>query len=97
MGISGKDAIAIGSLFCLFEEKVIKVEGKVTAMTPESVIKESYQCPFQGLSPGFCQAFTIVAEGMAKAINPEFKVTVTKMMSQGDPICEWIIEKTGKE
>jgi hypothetical protein len=97
MGIPGKDAITIGSLFCLFEGSVVKVEGKVTAMTPERVVKESYRCPLQGLSTGFCRAFTMVAEGMAKSINPEFKVTVTKMMTQGDPICEWIIEKNGRQ
>lgn len=93
MGITGNDAIAIASLFCLYEQEVLKVEGKVTEATPDRVVKESYKCPFQSLSPGFCEVFTCVAEGMSKAINPAYKVTTTKTMTAGDSHCEWIIEK----
>ncbi len=93
MGITGNDAIAIASLFCLSEQEILKVDGKVTEAGPERVVKESYQCPFQSLSPGFCQAFTCVAEGTVKAINPDYKITTTKMMTAGDSHCEWIIEK----
>lgn len=93
MGITVNDATTIASLFCLYEQEVLKVEGKVTEASPDRVVKESYQCPFQSLSPSFCQAFTLVAEGMGKAINPEYKVTTTKMMTAGDSHCEWIIEK----
>jgi hypothetical protein len=93
MGIEGKDALTIASIFCLYEGQILKVEGKVTEASPERVVKQSTQCPFQGLSSGFCLAFTIMAEGMAAAINPEYKLTVTQMMTDGDPICEWIVEK----
>ena len=93
MGITGNDAIAIASLFCLSEQEILKVDGKVTEASPDRVVKESYQCPFQSLSPGFCQAFTCMAESTAKAINPDYKVTTTKMMTAGDPHCEWIVEK----
>ena len=94
MGIEGNDAVAIASLFCLYEEQVLKIEGRVTEVGPNRVVKESTKCPFQGLSSGFCWAFTGVAEGMAKAVNPDFKVTVTKLMTEGDAICEWVVEKT---
>ena len=93
MGIKGNDAIAIASLFCLYEEQVLKVEGKITEQGPDRVVKESFKCPFQGLSLGFCQAFTCISEGMAKAINPDYKVILTKAMTKGDPVCEWIVEK----
>ena len=93
MGITGDDAMTIASVFFLSEQEVMKVDGKVTEASPDRVVKESYQCPFQGLSPGFCQAFTLAAEGTAKAINPDYKVTTTKMMTAGDPICEWVIER----
>jgi len=49
--------------------------------------------PFQNLPPGFCRAFTIMAEGMAKAINPDYKLTVTQMMTKGYPVCEWVVER----
>ncbi len=93
MGITGNDAVAIASLFCLSEQEILKVDGKVTEASPDRVVKESYQCPFQSLSSGFCQAFTCVAEATAKAINPDYKVTTTKMMTAGDSHCEWIVEK----
>ena len=93
MGIKGNDAIAIASLFCLYEEQVLKVEGKIVEQSSDRVVKESSKCPFQGLSSGFCEAFTCISQGMAKAINPDFTVTLTKAMTKGDPICEWIVEK----
>jgi len=93
MGIEGNDAVTIASLFCLYEEQVLKVEGKVTELGPDRVVKQSTACPFQNLSSGFCWAFTGIAEGMAKAINPDYKVTVNKMMTEGDSFCEWVVEK----
>ena len=93
MGIEGNDAVTIASLFCLYEEQILKVEGKVTELSPDRVVKQSTACPFQGLTSGFCWAFTAIAEGMAKAINPEYKVTVTKLMTEGDSLCEWVVEK----
>ena len=29
----------------------------------------------------------------ARAINLEYEVSVTKMMTEGDSLCEWIVEK----
>ena len=93
-GIEGNDARAIASLFCLYEEKVLKVEGEVTESSPERVVKQSTKCPFQGMSSGFCWAFTSIAEGMARAkSDPEYKVSVTRMMTEGDSLCEWVVEK----
>jgi len=93
MGIEGNDAMTIASIFCLYEEQVLKVDGKVTEVSPDRVVKQSMKCPFQNLTSGFCWAFTIMAEGMAEAINPDYKLTVTQMMTQGDPMCEWVVEK----
>ena len=93
MGITGKDAISIGSLFCLYEEQICKVEGRVVEASPDRVVKESTKCPFQNLPPTFCHAFTIMAIGMAEAINPDYKLTTPMMMTTGDPICRWVIEK----
>ena len=93
MGIEGNDALAIASIFLLYENEVLKVEGKITEASPERVVKQSTKCPFANCTSGFCWAFTIMAEGMAKAINPDYKVTVTSVMTEGAPICEWIVEK----
>lgn len=93
MGITGKDAASIASLFCLYEGQVCNIEGEVTEASPNRVVKESTKCPFQSLSPDFCRAFTIMAIGMTEAINPEYKLTTPFMMTAGDPICQWIVEK----
>jgi predicted ArsR family transcriptional regulator len=93
MGIEGNDAMAIASIFCLYEGQILKVEGEVTEASPDRVVKRSTNCPFQNLSSGFCWAFTIMAEGMAKAINPDYELKVTQMMTEGDPVCEWVVEK----
>lgn len=93
MGIQGNDAMSIASIFCLYEGQILSVEGEVTEASPERVVKRSTKCPFQSLSPAFCEAFTIMAEGMARAINPEYTIVTTQMMTRGDPVCEWVVEK----
>ncbi len=93
MGIKGRNAITIGSIFDLYESSVLKTEGEVTEANADRVVKKITQCPFQSLSPGFCKSFTCISEGMARAINPEYRLISTKMMSQGDPYCEWIVER----
>jgi len=35
MGITGNDAVAIASLFCLSEQEILKVDGKVTEARPD--------------------------------------------------------------
>ncbi|MBM3132260.1 MAG: hypothetical protein FJZ95_04405 [Chloroflexi bacterium] len=94
MGIEGNDAMTIATIFCLYEEQVLKVEGKVTEVSPDRVVKQSTKCPFQNLTPGFCWAFTIMAQGMTKAINPEFEMRVTHLMTEGDSICEWVVVRS---
>jgi len=49
MGIEGNDAMAIATIFCLYEEQVLKVEGKVTEVSPNRVVKQSTRYPFQNL------------------------------------------------
>jgi len=93
MGFTSKDAIAIASLIHLFEEQVFKVEGKPTEVSPERVVKENSQCPFQGFAPEFCLSMTSMVEGLCEAINPEYGFTAPKFMPKGDPICQWIVER----
>lgn len=93
MGITGKDAIAIGSLIHLIEEQVLLVEGKPVEVSPDRVVKQISKCPFQGFAPEFCQALLIANEGMVEAINPQYKMTMPMLIPNGDPVCEWILEK----
>jgi hypothetical protein len=32
-----------------------------------------------------------MAEGMAKAIDLDYRLTVTRMTTKGNPVCEWVI------
>ena len=45
--------------------------------------------PFKNLL--LCRAFTILGEWMAKAIDTDYELTVTQMMTKGNFVCEWVI------
>lgn len=93
MGFTTKDAIAIASLIHLFEEQVLLVKGKPTEVSPDRVVKEVTECPFQNFAPEFCLGFLSLVEGICEAINPDYKWTLPKFIPKGDPICQWIVEK----
>jgi len=93
MGVTENDAIAIASLIHLFDEQVLLVEGKPTEISPERVVKEITKCPFQDFGPEFCLALLSANQGMVEAMNPEYKFTMPKFIPNGDPICQWILEK----
>jgi predicted ArsR family transcriptional regulator len=93
MGITGNDATAIASLIHLFDEQVLLVEGRPTEVSTERVVKEITKCPFQDFAPEFCLALLSANQGMVKAMNPEYTFMMPKFIPNGDPICQWILEK----
>ena len=93
VGIEGNDAIAIASLIRFVEERLLKCEGKVIEVSANRVVAELNKCPFQTCSPDFCRVYDGTTDGMVKAMNPAFKFRMTKMMSNGDPVCQWVLEK----
>jgi predicted ArsR family transcriptional regulator len=93
LGFTSKDAIAIASLIHLFEKQMLLVKGEPTEVSPNRVVKEITECPFQSFAPEFCLAFLSVCEGICQAINPDYKWTLPKFIPKGDPICQWIVEK----
>ena len=93
LGITSKDAIAIASVLHLMEDQVMLVKGKLTEVSPDRVVKEVTECPFQPSAPELCLSFLSVCEGVCEAINPEYKWTLPKFIPKGDPICQWIVEK----
>lgn len=94
MGITGKDAIAIASVIYPFEEQVLRIEGRVTEVNPDRVVREVTRCPWQDfIGPEFCEVLMYVNQGMVEAMNPEYKFTMPKMIPCGDPVCQWILEK----
>ncbi len=93
MGITGKDAVAIASLMHTAEEQVLKVVGKPTEVSPDRVVKEITQCPFQGSAPELCLSMRSMCEGICEAINPDYGFSMPKFIPKGDPICQWIVHK----
>jgi hypothetical protein len=93
LGITGNDAIALSAITHLMEEQVLRVVGKPTDASPDRVVKQVTNCPFQNLPVDFCYAFQPICDGIAEVINPQYKWVLTKLIPKGDPICEFIWEK----
>jgi len=93
LGIEGKDAIAIGTLNRVFEERILKVEGKVTEASPDKVVAVNTACVFQDCKPEVCLIFQHLADGQIQGINPEYRMRLTKLIPKGDKVCEWVLEK----
>ena len=93
LGFTSKDAIAIASLIHLFEKQVLLVKGEPTKVSPNRVVKEMTECPFQSLAPEACLSFQSLCDGICQAINPDYKWTLAKCIPKGDPICQWVVEK----
>lgn len=93
LGIEGNDAIAIATIIRFVEERLLKCEGQVIEASPDRVVAELSKCPFQACSPDFCRLYDGTTDGMVKAMNPEYKFGMTKMLTAGDPVCQWVLEK----
>jgi hypothetical protein len=93
LGIKGKDALALSAITHLMEEQVLRVVGKPTEASSDRVVKQVTSCPFQDLPVDVCYAFQPICDGIAEAINPQYRWILTKAIPQGDPICEFIWER----
>jgi predicted hydrocarbon binding protein len=93
MGITGKDAMAIASLIHVAEKQMLTIVGEPTEVSPNRVVKEISKCPFQTMPPDFCLAYQGIVDGIIEVINPEYKWTITKLMTKKDPVCQWVVEK----
>jgi hypothetical protein len=93
LGITGKDALALSAITHLMEEQMLRVVGKPTDASPDRVVKQVTVCPFQDLPVDICYAFQPICDGIAEAINPQYKWILAKAIPKGDPICEFIWEK----
>jgi len=93
LGITGKDAMAIGTFIRVFEEEVLKIEGKVTEASPDKVVAVNTKCILQDCKPEACLQFQSVVDGIIEGINPEYRWRLTKLIPKGDKVCEWVLEK----
>lgn len=93
LGIKGNDAMAIGTFIRFFEEKIMKIKGKVTEVSPDRVVAVNKKCIFKDCIPEACLQFQNIVDGMIEVINPDYVWKMTKLMPKGDDVCEWIVEK----
>jgi hypothetical protein len=54
------------------------------------------ECPYSGEPSEMCQLFQCFYDGLLEAINPEFVMKCSTMMSKGDKTCHWTIRKKGE-
>jgi hypothetical protein len=93
LSITGHDALALSAITHLLEEQVLGVVGKPRADSSDRVVKHVTRCPFQDLPMDVCRSFQPICDGIAEAINPQYRWVLTKAIPNGDPICEFIWEK----
>jgi hypothetical protein len=92
LGITGNDALALSAISHLLEEQVLGVVGKPSG-SPDRVVKHATSCPFQDMPMDVCRTFQPICDGIAEAINPQYRWVLTKAIPNGDPICEFTWEK----
>ncbi len=93
LGIKGNDAIAIATFIRFFEEKLMQIKGTVTEATPDRVVAVNTKCIFKDCIPEACLQFQNTVDGMIDVINPDYSWRMTKLLTRGEDVCEWIIEK----
>jgi hypothetical protein len=93
LGITGNDALTLSALTHLMEQQVLRVVGEPTEASSDRVVKQVTACPLQNLPVDVCYAFQPICDGIAEAINPQYRWVLTKAIPKGDPICEFIWEK----
>ena len=69
--------------------------------SPEATEKRAVfrilQCPLHDVpqketTPEVCSAYSMFEKTAARIANPKLACTQTKVMSKGDPYCEWVFE-----
>jgi predicted ArsR family transcriptional regulator len=95
MKIDPTDARSIGRIFDL-EDSLYGVKGEWVEFGRRRAVKREYECPFSEaakLCPEMCtRAAAAVERGTFDAIGIKGKFELSKLMPNGDPYCEAIVE-----
>lgn len=92
--IKGEDLSKIDETSHLYEE-FIGVDHHEMEKTRDKIIRVGgSKCPWREGQMEACMAVhEIFLNGICSKINPEFQCRFTQMITKGDPICCWILEK----
>ena len=95
-GIRGNDPWALASYFKLATGDIIGYNVELVKESPNKVYYRLYPpClwfPKLDVPPSFCRALGTMEVEAAKIVNPDIKIKVEKLMTAGDPYCEFIFE-----
>jgi hypothetical protein len=72
--------------------------SQMIQLSDERIISAGHlDCLNRGAPVEFCIIFhETILNGICEAINPEYKCRFTQMITNGDPICSYVIEKKKK-
>jgi hypothetical protein len=92
--IQGSDLDAIGDI-CQLYERFFRQESNEIERTRDRIVRVSgTQCPWRANPKEGCMTgHEMFLNEVCQAINPEYQCRFTQMITKGDPICSWVIEK----
>jgi hypothetical protein len=95
--IEGSDLDKIGEVCRLMEEIAGNMGHQEVERTDERIVLVSTNCPWkEGHMENCVAGHEIMEQAICEEINPEYTCRFTQMITKGDPICSWVIEKKKK-
>ena len=76
-----------------FLGSLLQQGGSTTVITETGMEREIADCSCKGAPPEVCRQFEAVFDGVCKAIDPSCEFSYDRMMSEGDSICHWSLER----
>ncbi|MBM3119903.1 MAG: hypothetical protein FJ006_10255 [Chloroflexi bacterium] len=96
-GIEGNDAWALASYFKLSTGDIIGYKARLIKESPQLVRYQLYPpClwfPELDIPPSLCRAMGAFEQTACQILNPKIKARPTKLMTAGDPYCEFVFEE----
>jgi predicted hydrocarbon binding protein len=95
--IEGSDLDKIGEICHLMEEIAGNLSHQEIERTDERIVLVSTSCPWkEGHKESCLTGHEMMEQAICEEINPEYTCRITQMITKGDPICSWVIEKKKK-
>jgi len=96
-GIEGNDSWALASYFKLATGDIIGYKAELIRESPKKVKYRLYPpClwfPDLDIPPSFCRALGSFEQTACQIVNPTVQAHATKLMTAGDPFCEFVFEE----
>jgi hypothetical protein len=95
--IQGSDLERISDL-CILFEKFYSNDMNEIERTPDRIARAGgTRCLWQGnLKEGCIGGHEMFLNGVCEDINPQYQCRFTRMITKGDPLCSYVIEKKKK-